>query len=274
MIKDHSLMIPLLFFFVQPTSPTFDVDITMDSIIALNNTAAILIDNGDYRRSLAILKSALVLLLDNVDSDDAGAAITRITTSTTTGVECFRRKKPVLREQSRITKPGGVKRASNLIDENDESVDNEDFVYRAPIHLDPREAESCEDADTEIECELNIILLFNLALGNHLCALEEGGKQPNEGMLKKALQYYELSFSMQLDIESMTMTQTLALVNNCASIYRLLGRMQSAERFYQHILSTLMTMIENGETSEVEQLDGFLRNVCRLVLQDVAAPAA
>jgi hypothetical protein len=53
-----------------------------------------------------------------------------------------------------------------------------------------------------------------------------------------------------------------------------LKREKRAKKFYGHMLSTIMAMIELDEASEVDQLAGFLYNVSKLVLRSNVAPAA
>jgi hypothetical protein len=70
------------------------------------------------------------------------------------------------------------------------------------------------------------------------------------------------------------MNYALALINNCANIYELLGKSDRAQKFYSHMLSSLMMMVDGGEADKVDQLDGYLKNASRLILTDEAAPAA
>jgi hypothetical protein len=248
----------------------------MDAVIALNNQAAMLIENGVYGPSILILKKTLVFLLDGsvhatADDNDVGRSVA---TAKCTSESAATKVNLSLDEQSGISKTTGTQKRLNLTDETDERKDDEDFVYISPLHHHQNAHGDTDTNDVEAACELNCILLFNTALAYHLWALENYGKQPNLRRLKKALQFYELSFSMQLDVGILSITHILALVNNCASIYRLIDRPRRARRYFQHMTTTLMAMIEAGEASEVEQLDGFLHNACRQILQDVAAPAA
>lgn len=167
-------------------------------------------------------------------------------------------------------------------------MDGSDFVYRYPVHIPQNGIVSVDFEDSKArkldEYDVNCILLFNMALAHHLAALElsvdDESPMPSTSesskLFRKALKFYEMSFTLQADLGTLNLTQTLALVNNCASIYKRLDKAHRAKRFYQHMLTTLMTMIEMGETSEVEQLDGFLYNICTsgLILKEVAAPAA
>jgi hypothetical protein len=65
------------------------------------------------------------------------------------------------------------------------------------------------------------------------------------------------------------------LVNNCGQIYKQLNREKKAKKFFQYMLSTIMTMVEVGSAQDVDQMDGFLWTASQLILVDPAlAPAA
>jgi hypothetical protein len=250
----------------------------MDVVTMLNSQAAMLIDKRMYGPSIKLLRKALAFMMDdNVPTPSDDECIGPFFNTSMTSAESSTQEKAALNQQTRITNPEVVGGCFHLICEA-ECSDDEDFVYRTPLRnylTSMTSTQDIEKDETESEDDLmSYILLFNIALAYHLWALEEGRAQPNVRRLKKAIQFYELSFSIQVDVGHLSMTQILALVNNCASIYRQLNRRQRAEKFYRHMLSTLMTMVEVGATSEVEQLNGFLHNACRLILQDVAAPAA
>ncbi len=113
-----------------------------------------------------------------------------------------------------------------------------------------------------------------MALSHHLLAIQ--GREVNQTRLRKALKLYEVSFCMQMKGESeLSVTQVLALANNCGQIYKQLDRQRKANKFFQHMLSTLIAMMETGEAEEVDELGGFMWNASRVILVDPAlAPAA
>ena len=133
--------------------------------------------------------------------------------------------------------------------------------------------------ESDIEC----IVLFNLALSFHLAALESSiiysDSKKQHRMLKKALKLYEMSFNFQVELGVLTLSETLAVVNNCSTIYKKLNQPDRAECFYQRMLSTIMSVVEAGDPdvkNELKDLDGFLHNICSsgLILKHIAAPAA
>ena len=133
------------------------------------------------------------------------------------------------------------------------------------------------------ESDIQCIVLFNLALSFHLAALESSiiysDTKKQHRMLKKALKIYEMSFNFQVELGVLTLSETLAVVNNCSTIYKKLGQPDRAECFYQRMLSTIMSVVEAGDPdvkNELKDLDGFLHNICSsgLILKHIAAPAA
>ncbi|KAL3904710.1 MAG: hypothetical protein SGARI_004802 [Bacillariaceae sp.] len=122
-------------------------------------------------------------------------------------------------------------------------------------------------------------LIFNIALCHHLIALNtaETNQRHSLKRLKGALKLYELGFHMhsKKGVEGMSMNYALALINNCAHIWETLGSTSKAQRFYNHMLSSLMMMIDGGEAEKVDQLEGYLLNASRVILgQEVLAAAA
>jgi tetratricopeptide (TPR) repeat protein len=230
----------------------------------MNNVAGLFLTAGEYKSSIAMFRQALVMtdeLVRKNDDDEEDSC------NDNNDISINKLSHPLLRTPKPIHHHFKFEEHSEV-----------DFVYRNPIHV--TEEDLLEDDDILAESEINCILLFNLALAYHLWALKELEEQDqtmtfeSERKLKKALIFYEMSFSIQVDLGSMSITSILALVNNCASIYQQLDKKKRAEKFYSHMLSTLMAMIELGEASEVEQLEGFLHNVSKLILKEVVAPAA
>ena len=122
-----------------------------------------------------------------------------------------------------------------------------DFIYDKPIYAD---GIPCNDANY-----ISVILVFNMALCNHLSALAttKGKKTTNESRLHGALKLYELGFQMHMKGEiDLDMTYALAMVNNCALIYKQMNRHRRADKFLSHMLSSLMIMIECGEAESLD----------------------
>ena len=59
-------------------------------------------------------------------------------------------------------------------------------------------------------------------------------------------------------------THTLALLNNSGHIHRELGHDHDARRCFQHLLSSLMVVVDSGDVATlVDQMDGFFSSATR-----------
>jgi hypothetical protein len=99
------------------------------------------------------------------------------------------------------------------------------------------------------------MIIFNLALAHQLPSMVRDNR---ETALRKAAKLYELSFKMQRDefFDSNTMF-TLAIVNNLGPIHHQLDDKETASKCFEHLLSTLMFLINCGD-GHATNVDGFL----------------
>jgi tetratricopeptide (TPR) repeat protein len=228
----------------------------MQSIIEMNNQAALLMENGLYKEAIEVLDNTLETMREILGND--GQEALEHTSSA--------KDRPLF--QDSIGQPPR-KPLTPVV--NFESND-EDFIYRSPIRAtELPEEDGDEDFD---EFNMSVVIIFNMALSHHLRAIQ--GRKDNKTRLRKALKLYELSFFMQMKGEGqLSTTQVLALVNNCGQIYKQLDRQRKANKFFQHMLSALMAMIAGGGAEEVDELEGFMWNASRIILVDPElAPAA
>jgi tetratricopeptide (TPR) repeat protein len=217
----------------------------MQSIIEMNNEAALLTESGLYEEAIQTLDVAMKTMQTSLNKiEDDGHEIAFVP--------------HYVREQPQ--KP---------ISQFEDAGMDGDFIYRSPIRSHSNSLE--EEVDN---LAVTVIILFNMALARHLRAIE--GEHVRTQRLREALKLYELSFFMQMrGSGQLNMTQVLALINNCGQIYKQLNQELKARKFFQHMISTIIVMVEVGEAQEVEQMDGFMRTVSQLILVDHAlAPAA
>mmetsp|Transcript_32798 Transcript_32798/g.54977 ORF Transcript_32798/g.54977 Transcript_32798/m.54977 type:complete len:228 (+) Transcript_32798:271-954(+) len=225
----------------------------MQEVIEMNDFSAFLVEGKEYKKALEILNYCLTCVQKTKQVRVDTSIMKRVKAS------LFGSKKNPTKQRCSI--------------DNDTAENDGSFIYRSPMRLNEEELQSHVDP----ELAMSSVLIFNIALSHHLLALES--PQINQlstvKRLKGALKLYELGFHMhsKRGAEGMSMNYALALINNCAHIYDALGRPTRAQKFYSHMLSSLMMMIDGGEAGKVDQLDGYLRNASRLILTD-AAPAA
>jgi hypothetical protein len=123
---------------------------------------------------------------------------------------------------------------------------------------------------TRLHKILILITLFNLAVCHHRSAIINNMDRISLG---KALQLYELAYAMQMQEDiGMTLTPTLIIMSNVGHIHKILGNNKSSDHCFQHLLSTLMFLIEAGEKDTVWDFDGFFTNILNTIYAH--APAA
>lgn len=239
----------------------------MDSLLDMNDFAAFLMECREYKRALEILNYCL----------------TRVPKSQHSSIDTSILKQHEAAVKSNCT----IIRNRTCSASTTTSTDN-GFVYRNPLRLTESDLYQ-PNIDPEMTMSSNLI--FNIALCHHLIALEMSSLTSSSSSssprmihdkhcikrLKGALKLYELGFHMhsKKGVEGMSMNYALALINNCANIYEALGSTTKAQRFYNHMLSSLMMMIDGGEAEKVDELDGYLQNASRLILgsENMAAAA-
>jgi tetratricopeptide (TPR) repeat protein len=111
--------------------------------------------------------------------------------------------------------------------------------------------------------KISMITIYNLALANHLSGLQDR----NMKSLKRALEYYEVSYKLHLQEPlSLKPTHALSIVNNVGAIYRLLHEHEKSNMFFSHLLSKMSVLKDSGHVEEsVDRWNGFWSNIIGLV---------
>jgi tetratricopeptide (TPR) repeat protein len=125
---------------------------------------------------------------------------------------------------------------------------------------------------TKLRKTLSLITMFNLAICNHRNAIINN---MDRMALRKALQLYELAYAIQMQEEiDMTLTPTMIIMSNVGHIHKILGNADNAMQCFQHLLSTLMFLVEAGERDLVWEFDGFFQNIMKTIYAHSPAAAA
>ena len=189
----------------------------------------------------------------------------------------------------------------NDVDDDDDDQDTP-YVYRRLIRVTDS---SIDVASKESLMVLSATVVFNLALAQHLAAAD-GTVSQFKGLvtvmsherrvkfLKKAVTLYELAYNLNQDsIMSMNPLFMMAIVNNMAVVHLSMCQYESAQVYFQHLLSTIMffsastasssnsnnnegvrfSSIFNNADCQREQA-GFFRNISFLISRVTAAGAA
>jgi hypothetical protein len=217
----------------------------MNRTIELNNIGVSHIEHGDFESAIAKLVMALEASKRTLyrDVDDSESHSTSLD-------ECMA-KGPIRLDEDGI----------------DETV-QQGFVYRQAIPIPTSIACNYESSIT-----MSVLIIFNLALAHQLHAAQTN----SPAKLHKAAKLYGLSYNLQLE-ESLKDIAffTMATINNIAVIYKQLDEKEKAEYFFQHLLSTLMLLVDCGgwEKVQASHFDGFLKNTSYLICQPSVAAAA
>ena len=119
---------------------------------------------------------------------------------------------------------------------------------------------------------LSLVSLFNLAICNHRKAI---ARQLDRSLLIRTLQLYEMAYSIQMrEGIDMTLTPTMIIMSNVGHIHDVMGNIDNATECFQHLLSTLMFLLEAGERDMVWEYDGFFENILKTVYPHPPASAA
>jgi tetratricopeptide (TPR) repeat protein len=223
----------------------------------LNNRAAVCIEVGDYEQAVSQLIKAFKISeqLDN-----------------TTSCQCQRCSLDACmtysQEISQHRDPGSNEYYTSLpIDDSKQDR----FIYRQPIHVTPESIQDCHSGGLT----LLLILTFNLALAHHLSANEES--QLNRPKLQKVLKLYEIAYRWQMEQDNEQVDSvrfSMIISNNLGETHRAANNQHKHVLCLQHLLSTMMFMVDCHQKVEPFEFDGFIRNTSQLILNGHCAGAA
>lgn len=124
--------------------------------------------------------------------------------------------------------------------------------------------------DSNSNVMISAMIIFNLALAQQLL-----DSKPDSKCIKlvQAAKLYDLVFHLQRDGRLRDNVYfMLATVNNLGVAYEQLGNTEAASACFERLLSTLMLMLDCGETTP--RFGRFLRNATSTMSQKASAPAA
>jgi tetratricopeptide (TPR) repeat protein len=159
--------------------------------------------------------------------------------------------------------------------DNDDNDQDYVYIYRQAIHIP---LEDIVESNYEESAMTSSMIVFNVALAYHLSALASNKHRSKK--LHKAATLYLLAVNLQRNaqLENNNVLFTMAAMNNLGVIYHQLEDRETATKFFQHLLTSVMLLVDCGEVAVccAGVLDGFLRNAINLVSEEssCAAPAA
>lgn len=169
-----------------------------------------------------------------------------------------------------------------------EIPDRSIYVYSTPLTVMACDQESELFQRTPshvVQTILSLIIIFNMALANHLYALDLTRKgcslAKSRSLLSRAYALYEHAKALQYQLElEYAWFFSLMIINNQAQVLAILGEHEGAEELLQGILSGLCCLNrhyreDNHEAlPPIASLEGFSHNTSYLILKEVISAAA
>jgi len=227
----------------------------------LNDRGAKQLARGDCEEAISTLVQALKLWEQVADDETCMCKSCSLE-------ECIINTLPdpsSLQQHSSI-KSTGICRPSEEDALND--IESEDrFIYKRPIYSSPKFAQRGHSPGIT----LSLIIILNLAMAHHLSAIQHDHCRKR---LQKALQLYELAHQLQMEEEIYSPRATMIIANNVGEIHRAVNNHNKHAMCLQHLLSTMMYMIDCRIPVSSIELEGFFRNTSQLILHNNCASAA
>jgi hypothetical protein len=228
---------------------------------ALNEEGAFCIEVGNYEAAIATLSRAFHTAEECVDAENNMSSCSPLTYCSLE--DCMAYSEHYYSYHSFKKQHQPVSSASC----------DEGFIYRNPIRVIPDASEHGH----RMGMTLPMIVIFNLALAQHLKAIQE--KETTKHRLQNVMQLYEMAYRWQLEEHGASLLAslrfTMVISNNLGEIHRAVNNHTKHEMCLQHLLSTMMFAVDSlHENDHSLDLDGFLRNASRLILQAHCAGAA
>lgn len=195
----------------------------------------------------------------------------------------------VTRSNSMVGAPDDQFNESLILDDNNsENTDRSIYVYSTPLAVMACDQESDffrKTPSRDVQTILSLVIIFNLALSNHLYALEQTKKggcslTKRRSWLSRAYALYEHSKALQYQLKlEACWFFSLMVINNEAQVLSLIGEHEGAEELLQGILSGLCCLNrhyreENESLPPIASLEGFSHNTSFLILKEVITAAA
>jgi hypothetical protein len=127
------------------------------------------------------------------------------------------------------------------------------------------------------KCELvSYAILYNLALVHHLKAVKESSSgRAQTLLLTRAMSLYEHAHHILINQDvDVSLMHTMAIASNLGHVHHMLGDEQKARLCFQHLLSTIIYIVDCGDAVRIDAFDGFFTNVMPLLSAASSAAAA
>lgn len=217
-----------------------------EKVIALNNTGAHHLCNGNYDQGVAFFR--LAVLRANHLTSSIPDAQSPAPDSTDNASRIQKPKQDLTLETRRLTTTDDDCNYHSLHSfQSEESLICKSAIFVHKADNDKTRSRSLSTHSVQI---LALSAIYNLAITYHLAGLPQRSRHD----LHKARQFYELAYKLQRhDAESSSSQSMLrtCVLNNLAAVHHLLGNTEKSSRIFQELL--LSVCILENSSLEIDQ---------------------
>ena len=227
---------------------------TLQNIIDRNNATLAFLQQQDFHSAVLSSSAAMALLQEEfVERNNPAAFLSTITADDSASDSDYL-------DQCMLLVHVNTSISSDDLYHDDTPA----FVYDLGIAIPPT-------ATGGIQYEaIAAILIFNTALTHQLYAHQLQDKSASQGYLLKSKRLYDLALVAYGDEDHNVLFQ-FAVTNNIAVIELATGNATLSTEYFENLLSVFMLLVDQGCSSRLRHLQGFLRNVPSQVVQSASA---
>eukprot|EP00526_Cylindrotheca_closterium_P015164 CAMPEP_0113636252 /NCGR_PEP_ID=MMETSP0017_2-20120614/18923_1 /TAXON_ID=2856 /ORGANISM="Cylindrotheca closterium" /LENGTH=251 /DNA_ID=CAMNT_0000547119 /DNA_START=66 /DNA_END=821 /DNA_ORIENTATION=- /assembly_acc=CAM_ASM_000147 len=231
-------------------------------LVETNNSAVTMLENGDFEPAISTFARALNLARTIMTKNQERAKAKAL--AAVSFDQCM--------ERSRMNRLRSVKNQheSEKCHRKDGS---QAFMYNTAMQV---RYSDLPPTTFESHVFMSVVLVFNAALAYEMAGdqlLQEG--LSNVIFVRKSIKLYRLAYNIYHE-ETIGASPyfCMAIVNNLGLLYQENHCVEKADKCFQHLLSTLMFLVDCNEN--MENFEGYFENTAHLffVKRDRFAPAA
>lgn len=226
----------------------------LDRLLEINNGAVALLSEGQFEQAISSFGRALSFARKFMSHCQQ------------------RRSEPTLAAMSfdvcmeqAISKPSCIDKSSSS------SSSSSAFMYKQPLHISGNLPSAYES-----QIFMSVVLIFNTALAYQMAADQLRSESLSSSLfVRKSIKLYRLAYNIYHE-ETFGSSPyfCMAIVNNLGLLYEENQCRDKSEQCFQHLLSTLMFLVDCKEN--MEEFQGYFENTSHLIFKkkDPVAPAA
>ena len=238
----------------------------LERSIELNNHAATLINQGQYGEAIATLTPTIRCLRESTREP-------RTNDPMSAGSICFALDDCLASSSSSHNKSIHQQQQQQL--QSNKCLHHaEGYQFEQAVFIPVDLIEVPTNAHTY--SLLSVVVLFTLALSNHLAASSHVGESQQQACLLRAVKLYDLTYSLMTKqglLGPASVQFALAVVNNMGVIFHLVGDADKAQQCFERNLSIIMMLVDTGMGGTVTHLDGYFRNSSSFVQDGITTTA-